>query len=267
MELVSNSAIIYSVRKLNKVPLKYNYLLYGIISGICFPESLVSIDILPQKYRNFIMRLWYPECPRPIPEFNGSCDIYHNNESNEINCYQSLIKDIPKTFKKILKMYINFYLIQTLFNLLRFRKFKGDLLVKGLKNFVYNVSSSTSYLFLHLVFSRSMMCLHKLFNLKMTPKTVMFSGFISSFPVLLERIFRVKQINEMVFSYYIISYNRKIFKNLITNKNNEDDITKNNLINQYTLPLILFTSAFLTNNKKIDAKSVVISLISGYMYN
>jgi hypothetical protein len=263
MDLISHSAIIYSVRKLNKIPLKYNYLLYGIISGICFPESLISPDILPQKYRNFIMRLWYPECSKPIPDFNGNCDIYHGNE--EMNCYHHLMKDIPKTFKKILKMYMNFYFIQTVFNLLRLKKLKVDFLVKGLKDFVYNVSSSTSYLFLHLVFSRSMMCLHKLFNLKMTPKTVMFSGFISSFPVLLERIFRVKQINEMVFSYYIISYNRKIFKNSITN-NKDNESNGINVVNQYTLPSILFILTLL-NNKKIDSKSAVISLISGYLYN
>jgi hypothetical protein len=229
--LCNNAAIVYSVQTLLKIPKNYENLAYAIVAGICFSSGLRKKDGMPNKYRNFIMSLLYPECKRPIPEFTGKCEIYHSEAS-------SFLMNNFKTFKTIVVLYLKFYLIPAIWqNFLT--KFNSTSIFASIKDYLNNVVRSTVHIHLFVTFTRLCLCLMSYFNIPLTKYSLFGCVFLSSFPSFIERKSRVGQITKMFASYYLIAK-----------------------INHHGVSALLFLMSIL--QKKSNYLRIIFALISGW---
>lgn len=251
--MIKSAAVVYSIRRVNNVPLdlgKWVYLL--LLSPYMLSRSLWTHDEISYKYRHFLTSLTYPECNLAKKQVFRHCNTFH---SDELSCTKAFASNFLKTIKSVWKMYLRLYTIQTLIFMFlsrkRMDKKRACLMVKsGLSNAV----RSSCFLGGQAMLQRVLLCLMGKMGMDVTPRTFYLISILGSLPIFFEREFRVKQVNSIILSQVIVGQMRKWKRS----EEDDDGNVKKNI--DSILPAAMVLGTLVKDQGRIIPANVFISL-------
>lgn len=201
-KLLKISAIIYTVRRWNSLPLKYAQPLYILLlSPLLLTQALWRHDTVSYNYRRFLMSFTYPECNFSSDAVYRRCDNVHPAEPS---CRSSFLSNIGITVKRVFRLYSRLYFFHTIVTLILARKNMSWFIAnKIIKSGLINTLRSTAFLSGQTITQRALLCAAANKKLSISPKSLYAMSVIGSVPILFERRFRVRQLNSMIISHLI----------------------------------------------------------------
>ena len=213
--ICQNTAIIYAVKRLNRLPVKHSKLYYiTFFSPLLLTRALWSEDVVSFHYKRFLMSLTYPDAKKITRNdvFRHCSDIHMPTDS----CLNSFFENVKRTIKKTFLMYLKVYGANFLFAVLLSKKFRNRKLVK---TYIENLVRSTLFLCCQTILSRALMCLVSNKKISPTAAKLYLINMVGAIPIVFERKVRTKQLNSLILSHLIIGQLRKsnLFSTALTN--------------------------------------------------
>src|SRR6478609_7922091 len=122
-QLAKITAIIYSVRRWNKVPphsAKKFYIFA--LSPLLLTEAISRADTISYNYRKFLLGFTYPESKLDKDDALANCSHFHPEEPS---CVKAFKGNVYTTIERVFKMYIKLYALHGFIFYLMSRKCLG----------------------------------------------------------------------------------------------------------------------------------------------
>lgn len=202
LKILQVAALVYSVRRWNRVPISHGKLLYiFFLSPVLLVRSMWTHDEISYTYRRFLMSFTYPECKLGRQEVYRSCKNLHVSDEN---CYTSFTHQFWKAVRKAWRMYLRIYMLQAcILMFLRRKSLTRRRACLVIQNGIKNAVRSTAFFSGQTGCIRMLLCLAESHKVVMTKRTLYLLSVIGSIPIMFERGFRVRQINSMVASHLL----------------------------------------------------------------
>lgn len=253
MEIIKTAFIIYTIRRLNPIPIRQAKLYYVLfLSPLLLTKALTTNNEISPKYRRFLFNFSYPE-----NTFNGetvmqNCRDLHPKSDNS-SCIKSFKDNCLVTIRRVAKMYARLYCLHGVIVLLVTRKLYEFLdlnttsrsrIKDVFKNECVNTVRSTAFLAGQTLFQRLLLCAGSYSKEKLGSRNIYLLSILGSIPVYFERPFRVQQVNNLVMSHIIVGQMKKF------------DLLKSQL------PLCMFLSTVLSDSISLRSVVFFISLVT-----
>jgi len=203
--------IIYSIKRFNKIPQKYNKIFYVLLVS---PWMLVSAlwypDLIAYRYRKFLIGFTYPKIRLDL----DTSYVYRDCPSHkklagtpqEASCVTLFNEELIITLRRVFRLYTRFYLFQLVLRVLISRTFT----LQSLQNAIVNILKSSLFLGGQTIFMRVLLCVADHFEIKLNPVRLFFLSIINSVPIYAERSDRVGQINSFVLAHICVGFLKKM---------------------------------------------------------
>ena len=202
--------MLYSVRRLNRLPPKFDRAMYTfLLSPMLLTSAMCWSDRIAIRYRQFLVKFTYPSCLITPDTVYTSCRTVHG----EMTCVGAFLSEGPWSILRVIAMYLRFYLVRTIIALVIMRRRKIRLVDKY-KHIFYHILSSTlwSSLFLggQCTIQRMVLCAANKRGMEYGGPCVMYLlSVISSTMIVFERAHRVKSINNIVICQLLLGWMRR----------------------------------------------------------
>lgn len=202
-EILQIASIIYTIRRLNFLPIRYSKPLYILgLSPLLLVQALWNYDTVSYTYRRFLMSFTYPECQVSEEMVFRTCKTVHRSEKS---CFKALKMNVFRTIKRVFRIYSRIYFFKVIFQLILSKnKMTKDLAKSIVFDGLKKTLRSTAHLAGQTLLQRSLLCTATAAKIQLTPAKLYALSAVGSLPVLFERTSRVKQVNDMVLSHLVI---------------------------------------------------------------
>lgn len=201
--------IVYSIKRWNKLPLKYSKIFYAVVlSPIMLANALYYHDLIAYRYRKFLMGFAYTEVKMVPTDSHVGCKTHQDLTTKEklTSCFDLFLREWPNTVKRVLKLYSRFYLLQLIIVTILTKKFQ----LSSVKNAAMNTLWSCLFLGGQTLTVRFELCFaEKVLGWKLTWAKIYALMFLNSFAIFFERADRVGQINNLVIAHIFIGLLKK----------------------------------------------------------
>ena len=219
LNFAKTAAILYTVKRWNIIPLKYNKFAYiFLLSPLILIKSLTRNDVISGKYRKFLISLCYPESKSKFHNTDvfKHCEQFHDR----ISCRFAFFTESRKTVNRIFQIYFRLYILQFIFKIIILWKRKllckqtfQETFKKSFESFL----KSTLFLAGQNILQRFFLCLlskHTRFSDTIQDnnkkeKLLYLTSLLGSIPILAERTSRVQQINSLIIAHLLVGTLRK----------------------------------------------------------